>query len=105
MTNSFLYQISQLDPKIKCGYTTRGTMFSRLANGDPRFNSYWIRTIAELIETMLYWLITRFVVTSLEPLLLLPHKNDILQKRFVISTVVSSYAGLLNQAYLQNLVL
>lgn len=75
-------QIRSMDSTIMCALTLRTTFFQYKINGEPRTQEPWKQTLTGLLDTLVYWCISSWLWKLLGVSLLMPHKGDILKKRY-----------------------
>lgn len=75
-------QIRSMDSTIMCALTLRTTFFQYKINGEPRNQEPWKQTLTGLLDTLVYWCISSWLWKLLGVSLLMPHKGDILKKRY-----------------------
>ena len=79
----FLYQqLRQHDMNIVTGLVVRGTLLSRSPDGQVYYTQRWKVRLAELLERIMFKYLTGYLWKILGVGLLLPHKDDILSKRY-----------------------
>ena len=75
-------QLRQHDKDIVTGLVIRGTLLSRSFDGQVYYVQRWKVRLAELLERAMFRYLTGYIWKILGVGLLLPHKDDILSKRY-----------------------
>lgn len=67
---------------IVTGLVVRGTLLSRSSDSQVSYKQRWKVRLAELLERAMFWYLTGYIWKILGVGVLLPHKDDILSKRY-----------------------
>ena len=85
-----ILQVRCMDPEIMCGLNERSQILLLYPDGKRRNREWWKHLLAGPVDWLVFWSIDSWLWRLLGISLLLPHKGDILKKRWDTAALSAS---------------